>query len=73
MSTITRRTEAELDLYFGGRDAYIKSLEGAIAALEKQIADGVHQDVFSDFFEPRTEESVRNNIALLRETIALNK
>ena len=46
--TTTRRTDEELNMYFGGREAYLTHCQQELAALEKSATEPQIPDPFMD-------------------------
>lgn len=77
--TTTRRTDDELNMYFGGRDAYLTHCQQELEALQKSATEPQITDPFMDEFfasigvtDLSSEISRNNRIATIRAAIAAN-
>ena len=71
-----RREDNELNLYFGGRTAYLADIKARIAALETEIESGnIEQKAggFAEAFGARTIDDVKRELADYVAAYELNK
>lgn len=71
-----RRNDNELNLYFGGRDAYLADIKSKIESLTAEIESGnikQAEGAFADVFGVRTADDARRELTDYVAAYELNK